>query len=197
MGYVCECGRIQRQHTPLKEFTEKDVRAVGWRKIEGEWVCPVCCNNKAALNNIPNDLSCVGCHNGMDALLEREKESLEVYGWYTHIIIDDPHCPYGMNIHTHGLPEMLNHPDLQICVPVDPKILHNILADIINEIELGRIIPVGKSIKIEGIINGYPFLFVKVKESGRDILRVIISDKNKNLDRETMGLEKQWEGAIE
>jgi len=199
MDFVCKCGRRQRQHTSFKFFTKKDVEAVGWRKIDNEWVCPICCNNKSALNNLktPNDLSCIACVDGAESLKKLEKECLKDMGWYSHIIVYAPDCPYNINIHTHGLPEYFDHPDLQICAPVDPRVLHGILGIIIDKIESGREFPIDALIEVEEVISGYPFLFTWAKESGRDVLRVILSDINKNLDREIMELNEQWEGTFD
>lgn len=199
MDFICACGKRQRQKTSYGVITEKDLERFGWRKINGKWTCPICCNNKANLNNIDeiHDCSCAVCAEGRTKLEEWEKKSIKEYGWYSHIVVDDPDCPYHYNIHTHGLKENFNHPDLQICIPLDPKIAHGIIWNIIDQIKKGITYEIGKPIIDEEILTeGFPFLLIVAKECDRDVLRIIISDENKNLDRETMNFKEQWKDTF-
>lgn len=199
MDFVCECGNRQRRQSPRGIITEKDLERFGWRKINEKWVCPICINNKTNLANIDDvhDLSCAICADGMKKLEEREKKNMEEYGWYAHIVMDDPNCPYNYNIHTHGVPHSFNHPDLQICVPMDPRTAHGVIGCIIEQIKKGKKYDTGVPVFDDEVVHGgFPFLFIKAKECGRDVLRIIVSDKYKNLDRETMEHSEQWEGTI-
>lgn len=198
MDFVCKCGKRQREKTPKGIITEKDLERFGWRKINGEWICPICCNNTANLNNINeiHDCSCAACTEGIKKLEERERKNIKEFGWYAHIVMDDSNCPYNYNIHTHGMRENFNHPDLQMCVPIDPKIAHIVICNIIKQIKNGVKYKIGEPIIDDKIVEkDFPFLFVEARECNRDVLRIIISDKYKNLDRKTMELSEQWEGT--
>lgn len=51
--YDCACGRKQPKYAPGKQgISEKAAEAVGWRKIDGQWRCPFCCNSTDALFNL-------------------------------------------------------------------------------------------------------------------------------------------------
>ena len=51
--YECACGRKQPKAAENKiGIGEKAAEAVGWRKIEGQWKCPFCCNSTDALFNV-------------------------------------------------------------------------------------------------------------------------------------------------
>jgi len=48
--FECACGRKQPKAAENKMgIGEKAAESVGWRKINGEWRCPFCCNNTEAL----------------------------------------------------------------------------------------------------------------------------------------------------
>ena len=200
MDFICGCGRKQREHTSLKTFTEKNVEEIGWRKIDGEWVCPLCCNNKAALNNMDNihDLSCECCADGMEAREKRERECIERDGWFSHIIQYAPGYPYDFNMHTHGLKENFDHPDLQICLPIDYKIAYAFVVHFIEQIKKGKKYIAGTPFVDNDVFaNDHPIQMAWAKEGNRDVLRIILSDQYKSLDRETMELHEQWEGTFE
>jgi len=62
-------------------------------------------------NSRRTDCKCAVCNGGMEAYAEWEAKQMREVGWVIHAVVegtDDPDC------HTHGLPELLNHPDLQI-----------------------------------------------------------------------------------
>lgn len=83
---------------------------------------------------------CEGCSLGMDILEERQRQNMKEHGWYAHIVTDgDPDCPYGCNVHTHGVVQSFNHTDLQICAPIDPRIAHGLLTNIIDQIKEGKV----------------------------------------------------------
>lgn len=197
MDFICECGNKQRKESPRGIITERDLERFGWRKINEKWMCPVCIDNRANLNNTDDihDCSCAVCAEGMEKIVEWERKSMKEYGWYAHIVMNDPDCPYNYNIHTHGVPRSFDHPDLQICCPMDPRIAHGVLGNIIEQIKAGKKYETDKPIIDEVVLGGYPFLLTKARECDREVLRVIVSDKHKNIDRETMELSKQWEGT--
>lgn len=55
--FCCDCGRIQR-YAPENVSggcTVEEAEAIGWRMIDGKWVCPFCCGNTDALRKIFNE----------------------------------------------------------------------------------------------------------------------------------------------
>lgn len=45
--FECKCGRKQSYAPPDKSggITKREAELVGWRKINGKWVCPFCSGN--------------------------------------------------------------------------------------------------------------------------------------------------------
>lgn len=114
-----------------------------------------------------------------------EQESLEKYGWYVHYVGSDRDVPTGYNAHTHGLVEKYNHPDLQIVCPLPPRVAHGTFWNIVDRIAAGEKFKAGDVVSdIAG--NGYKVKFVNAWEVDRPVLRVIIPDKDHNLDRDTL-----------
>lgn len=121
----------------------------------------------------------------LNALLDREQEFLKEPGWYAHYVGQDPEYPNGINIHTHGLLENFNHPDLQICVPMDFHIAHQILINLIeNGIKQGKQYKPGT--KTQDAIEAspkyigmkYEVLFLEANEGNRKVLRIIFPEKD-------------------
>ena len=134
----------------------------------------------------------------MEALKKREKECLERDGWYSHIIQYDPDYPFEFNMHTHGLKEKFDHPDLQICLPIDYKVAYAFVVYFIEQIKKGKKYVAGVPFVDKGIFtDDRPIQMAWVREGYRDVLRIILSDQYKSLDRETMELHEQWEGTFE
>lgn len=50
-SFVCKCGRRQSKNKNDDKFAEM----IGWRKINNNWTCPICCNNTAFLDTIFGD----------------------------------------------------------------------------------------------------------------------------------------------
>jgi hypothetical protein len=114
-------------------------------------------------------------------LAKREKQMMEKYGWVTHFVVDTDDneakvsTKTGVDIHTHGLEENFNHPDLQIALPIDASIAHSILTSIIDNIKEGNTYKDGDVCK--GLLKGdYKVRFQKVN-SDRSILRIILPNK--------------------
>jgi len=124
---------------------------------------------------------CDMCRDGAEAVHEKETAMLQKHGWFVHFVPGSD-VPYGLNIHTHGLLEIFEHPDLQICMAMDPQTAHGILADIIEDkIKKGEKFEAGK--KYEKIIgNGYNVLFLNASEGDRTVLRMIFPDKDGGFD---------------
>ena len=124
-----------------------------------------------------DNCKCFICKYGREVSEEFERESLEKYGWYAHMVTDnDPQSPTGVNIHTHALAELWNHPDFQCVFPIDPRIVMTVWHQIINDIKKGKFFEA--NIDYEGYLQGgYKIRFIEAKECGRQVLRMLICDK--------------------
>lgn len=123
-----------------------------------------------------NNCQCFSCNNGIEATREMEKNSIKKYGWYAHFVFDQTEAPYEINIHTHGLVETANHKDLQICFPLQQQTAHAILSNVIHRIKEGEVFEAGK--KYSKILDGYDVLFINANEDGREVLRMIMPNKD-------------------
>lgn len=139
---------------------------------------------------------CDVCAFGHEEVNKMEKKNMEEFGWVHHAVVDDPDTPFNRNFHTHGLPHTYGHPDLQICLFWDRLSAHQVMWNIVHEIENGKKFKAG-DLSYE-IITDYPVKFVNAKECDRDVLRVIFPDKQGKLDKEDMEepYDKQYEGTF-
>lgn len=121
-----------------------------------------------------------------------EQDCLEKCGWYTHYVFDDKGFPGGANNHTHGLVESFGLPDLQICFPIPGDICHGILWAAVKVMQDGVEFEKGK--EYEDILHDYKVMFTPATESGRDVMRMILPDKDGNLKREEIAepFKRQW-----
>lgn len=127
---------------------------------------------------------CVACEHGMDKVRETEEKAMEEYGWYAHLVM-----PSGegepANYHTHGLKETFGHHDLQITAPIDPMVAAQALTKIAQQVAGGSRFKSGKSYDFE--LGEWQLIctFVKGKEGGREVLRVILPDHDGEQWKET------------
>ena len=118
------------------------------------------------------------------------EEMLKRNGWYAHYVFDDSSCPYSVNIHTHGLPAKYEHLDLQMCFPLDARLAHDILCEIVFMVSEG--IKFTPGIKYKNILQYADVEFAEAKDDGRIVLRVILPDKDGNLRGDRVD---QWGGC--
>jgi hypothetical protein len=124
---------------------------------------------------------CDVCSMGMEMFKERQNALMEKYGWVADCV-RDPLYPYGMNYHTHGL-QNFGHPDLQVCFPMDFRIIHAIIGDIVECVKKGRKFEEGEIHK--GFLkNEMPITFVKATECDRPVLWVIFPDPKGCVNRD-------------
>ena len=145
----------------------------------------------------PQECECAVCKDGTEAVEKRQQEAMEKHGWYAHFIVgDDPASPTGFNYHTHGFTDTFHQPDLQAVLPLDPKVVHDIFAEIADRLREGTKFVVGKPIG-DIVRGGYKIMFAIAHESDRVVWRLIIPDPHGNLLKETVeGLfAEQWEGC--
>jgi hypothetical protein len=114
--------------------------------------------------------TCYACENGADAFKKHQDELMAKYGWVIHYVSPMPGDDR-FNIHTHGLQEKYEHPDLQIMIAgLDPKIAGKILHNVVDKIEAGEKFEVGN---YGGIIKNLEVQFVVAPEGDRIVLRMI------------------------
>ncbi|PUZ21316.1 hypothetical protein DCC81_25245 [Chitinophaga parva] len=130
-----------------------------------------------------------------DALTKQEnwqQEILREYGWYVHFVPNDEMFPNHINFHTHGLEESFNHPDLQMCFPLDTKIAHGIFSDAVTFIREGKSFRTG--VKYTGVIEGdLSVEFIEAKEGGRTVLRMIFPNREGTYEGQIFAA--QFEGS--
>lgn len=117
-----------------------------------------------------------------------EAAKMEKHGWIVHYVIDG-----SPNFHTHGLPDKLGHPDLQIVVSLPPKVAHGLFVGAVEQIEAGKRFEDGDY--ASKIVKNYKVKFVEAEEGDRTVLRMILPDSDGNLEpgRIGGGLEFQYD----
>lgn len=119
---------------------------------------------------------CLACSQGIDKVREVEQQSIKKYGWFAHYVPNDHLAPFDTNYHTHGVYEKYGHPDFQVCLNVNPRIIHELFFILIDEVSKGKKYEVGK--RYDEVLQGFDVMFIKAKECGRDVMRMILPDKN-------------------
>lgn len=124
-------------------------------------------------------------------------EKMAEYGWYVHFVPNDDTTPFRVNIHTHGVTESWHHPDLQIVIPLPEKVAHSILINAVNLVKEGTRFHAGD--KTDGLLESFPVGFAVAHETGRDVLRLILPDKEGRVARDMMAdpYSRQYEGTRE
>jgi hypothetical protein len=107
-----------------------------------------------------------------------EDSMIAEHGWMAHYVPDIPgKC---INYHTHGMRENYNHMDFQVVFPLDPKLIHTLIAQLHEIVKNGGVIPVETRYdKVLG--GGFDVYFQVFQEAGRNVLRMILPDKNNML----------------
>jgi hypothetical protein len=123
----------------------------------------------------------------MEDISHQENEFLESDGWYSHYVFaqDDRHR--WVNYHTHGLPEHFGHLDFQFVLPLDADTLHALATKLVDRVKKGeRFLP---GMRVSGLLREHDVLLIEAIESRntrRAVLRVILPDKEGNLDRRVL-----------
>ncbi len=121
-----------------------------------------------------------------------EEKHLKKSKFFVHLVMTDPDTK-GANIHTHGFPESYNHPDIQIVMALPQQIAGAILHTAHDIIKEGGKLELEKA--YDQFLHGYNVQFVWAIENGRDILRMILPDKEGELMEELMNnsvYKNQW-----
>lgn len=112
-----------------------------------------------------------------------EKRCLRDHGYYVHVV-NDPNMPMGLNAHTHGI---AHHPDLQIVFAqaiINPQLLMNIFQSVVDLIHKGQTFKDGDT--SDDVMHDLTVKFVDAKDGDRDVLRLILPDKQNRFERDTM-----------
>lgn len=133
-----------------------------------------------------------------EAFPDFENDCMEKYGYYGHLVSSgDLNSPTGCNFHTHGFWKSWKHPDIQIVIPV-PQNIASPLFNSAKEIAMkgGQIVP---GVKYSFFLEGYDIEFAWAVESGRDVLRMILPDKEGITEKGKIAepYNIQWEGTNE
>jgi hypothetical protein len=132
----------------------------------------------------------------LDKLYKWQATMMKKHGWYVHYVTDhDDNSPTGYNVHTHGLTESHDHPDLQIVMPIRPEIAHSLLIATVDLIKSGIKIDTQK--EYDKIVKDFKVRFTVAVENEREVLRMILPDAQGNLEKKNMkGMwRKQWDGC--
>ena len=142
--------------------------------------------------------TCALCESGdskgdrIAMITEFEERCMRQFGWFAHVIMDSDNVT-GFSFHTHGLEISQKHKDFEITLPIGQETAHGIMTSIADRIKAGEKFEEGKD--YDGIIVGFKVRFVERTETRRQVLRVILPDKDGNLDRDKVkdDFAKQWE----
>jgi hypothetical protein len=118
------------------------------------------------------------------------------HGWHMHYVFDadqDRH-PFGVNIHTHGLPDKFGHPDLQICLPLSQERAAALLHGVVNEyLKKGDTITPGEY--YNRIAEGLVVTAIATREGDRPVVRLIFPDEEGRFDTALAQMQRGKEPA--
>jgi hypothetical protein len=117
-----------------------------------------------------------------EALAEKsawERDALARNGWYAEIV-GDADSPTGFSAHTHGLERGWGHPDFEVVLRIPGDLAYDILATLAKRVKAGERFLAGA--RVGDVIEHYDVLLVAAREDTRDVLRVILPDKEGRLD---------------
>lgn len=95
--------------------------------------------------------------------------------WIIHYIINDVGPGGIINAHTHGM-EKYGHLDFQVVLPLPAKHICYLLNTIGKRVQSGEKYHSGNL--VDGIYEDCPIRLQQFRETNRDVLRLIIPDKN-------------------
>lgn len=109
------------------------------------------------------------------------KDCMKKYGWYAHyVMLDASH----VNYHTHGVYKSFQHCDFQIVLPIDYRLAHKLFGDLVTKVKEGARFSSGY--RYSEVIKNFDVLFTLRQENERAVERLILPDKNGNLEPEKM-----------
>lgn len=107
-----------------------------------------------------------------------EQEQLHKEGWVAHFKYGTPEEQLNglADVHTHGLSSSFGHKDLQVVLPLEPKLIYSIFSNIVSDIKEGAIYR--SNIRNPKVLNGYDVVLKEFDDNDRTVLRVILPDPN-------------------
>ncbi len=120
----------------------------------------------------------------MEDISPGEQENLESYGWFSHFVVGETDGNKWVNYHTHGLPEHYAHLDFQFVLPIDSYTLHALATMLVDRVKKGERFVSG--MRVSGLMSKHDAFLIQTTETQsipRSVLRVILPDKEGNLDR--------------
>lgn len=115
-------------------------------------------------------------NNEFNEIREKERELLAKYGFVIHNVFPSSEEEILWSHHTHGLKENFNHMDLEIVLPVNPNIAGAVIHGMVELIKEGESFE--NKLISDKVIRDYDVQLVKTKEGKREVLRIILPDKN-------------------
>ena len=120
-----------------------------------------------------SDTECEGCNSGCGEVEKIRAANMEKYGWIIDAVVfdtDDPDC------HTHGLPELLNHPDLQIKIrgQEEYQFAGKSLHRAVKYIQEGGKFTAGHRY-VNIVVEGMVVTVRKSQEGGREVLQFVLA----------------------
>lgn len=110
-------------------------------------------------------------------LMKKEEEMMEKYGFVIHNVFPTKDDKDGkFTIHTHGLKKSFNHMDLEVVLPISPKIVAGIFHGMVDSIKEGETFE-DKSTS-DRVIQNFDVQLVRVNDGKRDLLRIVLPDEN-------------------
>jgi hypothetical protein len=125
----------------------------------------------------------------------KEGRAMSKHGWYAHAEVGDPQSPTSYNYHTHGFVESLGHLDIQVVLPMPESQCHAIATTVYQRIRDGTRFDDGDV--SSKIIPNFSVRFIKVRESDREVLRVILPGRNGEVEPAKLGDEEEPEYALQ
>lgn len=119
-------------------------------------------------------------------LSQRDAELIVKIGWVAHALVDQP------LIHTHGLPERFDHPDLELRLDVPPRQRYELLAVLAEAVKAGRRFKPGDE---DTTLFSVPVHFIAREESGRMVVRAIFPDPQGRFPDEP-GCPSEWAAQL-
>jgi len=111
----------------------------------------------------------------MKVLQNEQQEMIKEHGWFMHYVFEHHGELNGLaNIHTHGLKENFNHPDIQVVLPLPPEVIHGVFSGIVEDVKNGRAFK--PDVATKEVLQGYDVYFKEYTENGRKVLRLILPD---------------------
>ena len=121
----------------------------------------------------------------LQQLNEQEQEWMRTLGYYVHFVFptESDDWPDGfIDMHTHGLDMMADHPNFQIVLAVNQNTLKGIIDDLVQRVFAGERFTPGR---YDNVIKNLDVELVEaVDDDGESLLRVILPDPEGNLSKD-------------